>query len=81
MIFHYCTLKRQVPYIFSCQPESPAVAKTTSIGNQGGRPECLWHNRISIFLRPRQLRKQPLAAVHDELKILDNRRLISEDLC
>src|SRR3981081_3246184 len=81
MIFHYCALKRQVSYIFGCQPESPTVAEATSIGDQGGRPECLWYNRILIFLRPRQLRKQPLATVHDELKLLDNRRLISEDLC
>jgi hypothetical protein len=80
MIFHYRALEGQVSYIFSRQPESPAFAKATSIGNQSGRPERLWHNRISIFLRPGQLRKQPLATIHDELKILDNRYLIGEDL-
>jgi hypothetical protein len=79
MEFHYCPVQGQVPYIFSRQPETPALAETASVGHQSGRPERLRHNPIPAFLRSLQLREQPLAAIHDKLKILDDRRLIGEN--
>ncbi len=80
MKFHYRPMKRQVPYIISRQPEPPALAEAASVGHHSGRPERQRHNRISIFLRSSQLRKQPLATIHDELKILNDRRLIGENV-
>jgi hypothetical protein len=79
MKFHYRPMKRQFPYILSCQPESPAITEAASIGHHSGRPERQRQNRISIFRMHGQLRKQPLATIHDELKILNDRGLIGEN--
>ena len=81
MEFHYCPMKGQVLYIFSREPETPALAEAASVGHQGRRPERLRHNPVSVFLRLGQLRKQPLAAIHDKLKILNDPRLIGENPC
>jgi hypothetical protein len=77
--FHYCPLQRQVLYIVSRQPGTPALAETASVGHQSGRPQRLRHNPVPVFLRSGQLCEQPLTAVHDKLKILNDRRLISEN--
>ena len=80
MKFHHCPMKRQASHIFSRQPEPPALAEAASVGHQSGRPQRLRHNGIPVFLRPSQLRKQPLATIHHELKILNDRRLIGENV-
>ena len=79
MEFHYRPLQGQVLYIFSCQPQTPVLAETASISHKGGRPERLRHDPVPVFLRSVQLREQPLTAIHDELKILDDRRLIGKN--
>src|SRR5580700_11903386 len=80
MIFHHLTLEGQIAHIFSRKPVSLALAKTASVRNQRRGPERLWHDRIALFLRFSQLGKQPLATIHHELKIPDDRRLICENL-
>jgi len=79
MEFHYCPLQWQVLYILSHQPQTPALAETASIGHQSGRPERLGHDPVPVYLRSVQLREEPFTAIHDELKILDDRRLIGEN--
>src|SRR6266487_3357768 len=41
-------------------------------------PKRLRHDPVPVLLGPGQLGKQPLAAIHDELKILNDRRLAGE---
>jgi len=79
MKFHYCPMQRQVPHIVSRQPETPALSEAASVGHQSGRPQRLRHDPIPVFLRPGQLREQPLTAIHDKLKIMNDRRLIGEN--
>jgi hypothetical protein len=79
MEFRYRALQGQIPYIVSRQPGTPALAEAASVGHQRGRPQRQRHNPVPVLLGPRQFREQPLTAVHDELKILNDRRLVSEN--
>ena len=79
MEFYYCALQRQVPHIFSRQSQIPARAETASVGHQSGPPERLRHNPIPVVVGSFQLSEQPLTAIHDKLKILDDRCLIGEN--
>jgi hypothetical protein len=76
---HYRPLQRQVPYIFNHQPRTPALSETAGVGHQSGRPQRQRHNPVPILLGSGQFREQSLAAVHDKLKILNDRRLVSEN--
>jgi CspA family cold shock protein len=57
MEFHHCPMKGQVPYFFSREPETSALAEAASVGHQSGRSERLRHNPVPVFLRSGQLRK------------------------
>lgn len=50
-------MKGQVPYFFSREPETSALAEAASVGHQSGRSERLRHNPVPVFLRSGQLRK------------------------
>src|SRR6266487_1739835 len=69
MKFHHRPMKRQVPYIFSRQPETPALAEAASIGHQSGRPQPPRHTHVPVSPRSRQPPQQPLAAIHDKFPI------------
>jgi len=75
---HYCALQMQVLYIFNRKPGTAALAEAASIGQQSRRPQRYRHNPVPVLLGSSQFREQPLTAVHDKLKILNDRRLVSE---
>ena len=77
---HDRPVQGQVPDVLGGQAEPLALAEAAAVGQHGGRPERQRYQRIPVFLGLGQLGEQPLAAVHDELKILDDRRLIGENM-
>ena len=77
---HHLALQRQAPYILGRQPEPLAFGKAAVVGDKSRRPQRLRHHFFAFFLGFNQLGEQPFAALHDELKILDGRDLVGQDL-
>ena len=72
-------LQGQALHVVAGQPGLSGAVEAAGIGDERRRPQRDRHRRVGVRVGRRQLRQQPLAAVHDELEILDDGRLVGQD--